>query len=165
MNDNPSATGSPFANLLTGISSWLGKQIDQLMPYPPKTLKVAPPSMTDEQLHNAIYRDGAKLLNNISVHVLMPTYANNGVEPDPRFPHGMPTTVRDHVLTMFTSAHDSFGLSVIGLGKHATAAAGRSSKRSSVATVRPTSSSSETPRPPGRRTRCTTPTSTSSCAG
>jgi hypothetical protein len=57
------------------------------------------------------------------VHVLMPAYASNGFQPDPRFPHGTPTTVRDHVLTMFTSAHDSFGLSVIGLGKHATAAA------------------------------------------
>ena len=53
----------------------------------------------------------------------MPTYASNGFKPDPRFPHGTSTTVRDHVLTMFTSAHDSFGLSVIGLGKHATAAA------------------------------------------
>jgi hypothetical protein len=119
MSDNSSAPGG----LLTGVLGWLGKLIDRVVLYPPKTRPVAPSNMTDEQIHAAIYRVGAELLNNVSVHVLMPTYASSGFTPDPRFPHGMPTTVRDHVLTMFTSAHDSFGLSVIGLGKHATAAA------------------------------------------
>ena len=55
--------------------------------------------------------------------VLIPTCATEGVKADPHFPHGMLTTVREQMLLMFTSAHDSFGLSVIGLGKHATAAA------------------------------------------
>ncbi len=123
MSDNPAAPASPFADLIAGIRGWLGKQIDQLLPYPLMTRQIPPASMTDEQLHEAIYRVGAELVDNISVHVLMPTYANNEINPDPRFPRGMPTTVRDHTLTMFTSAHDSFGLSVIGLGKHATAAA------------------------------------------
>jgi hypothetical protein len=123
MSDNIATTSSSYADLIATIRGWLTGQIDQLMPQLLTTRQAPPASMTDEQLHEAVYRVGAELLNNISVHVLMPTYARNGVRPDPRFPHGIPTTVRDHVLTMFTSAHDSFGLSVIGLQKHATAAA------------------------------------------
>lgn len=42
---------------------------------------------------------------------------------DPRFRHAMPTTVRGHVLAMTTEANDAFGLSLLGLREHATAAA------------------------------------------
>jgi hypothetical protein len=42
---------------------------------------------------------------------------------DPRFPHGMPVKARGHVLTMVAEANDAFGLALLGLGKHATAAA------------------------------------------
>ena len=38
-----------------------------------------------------------------------------------RFPHPMTVTVRGHVL-MDADANDAYGLTVIGLGKHATAA-------------------------------------------
>jgi hypothetical protein len=41
----------------------------------------------------------------------------------PRFPHAMPVKVRGQVLTMVTEANDAFGLSLLGLREHATAAA------------------------------------------
>lgn len=123
MDDNPAAADHPRTDAIEGLLNWLGKRIDQLVPRSPVARRVPPASMTDEQLHEAVYHVGAELLDNVSVRVLMPTYAADAIKNDPRFPHGMPTTVRDQVLLMFTSAHDSFGLSLIGLWRHATAAA------------------------------------------
>lgn len=122
MSDQPEVSGGrPLANAIARFQGWLREKSNRLLGYPLNAQQVPAAAMTDEQLHGAIYRVGAELLNCVSTRVLMPAYSRKGIKGDPRFPHGLPTTVRDHVL-MFTS-DDSFGLSVIGLGKHATAAA------------------------------------------
>jgi hypothetical protein len=58
MSDSSSASGG----FLTGIFGWLGRQIDQLVLFPPKTRPIAPFSLTDEQIHAAICRVRVELL-------------------------------------------------------------------------------------------------------
>ncbi len=121
MSTNVPMTGNPVIDAMAKVFDWLGKQIDQVVPHPAPATP-APAGMTDEQLHHAIHDVGAQLLNDLAP-VLQRSFAGDAAHGDPRFPHGMPTGVRAHTLLLFAQAHDAFGLSVIGLGKHATAAA------------------------------------------
>jgi len=114
-------TGDPVTDTMTKVFDWLGKQIGQVLPRPAPAAP-APTEMTDEQLLHAIHDVGAELLNSLAP-VLHRSFAGDAAHGDPRFPHGMPTSVRAHTLMLVAQAHDAFGLSVSGLGKHATAAA------------------------------------------
>jgi hypothetical protein len=114
-------TGNPVIDAITRFFDWLDKQIDQVAPHAAPAA-TAHADMTDEQLHHAIHDVGAQLLNDLAP-VLQSSFAGDAAHGDLRFPHGMPTGVRAHTLTLFAQAHDAFGFSVIGLGKHATAAA------------------------------------------
>jgi hypothetical protein len=122
MSDDIPVTGNPVIDTMTRIFDWLDRQIDQLVPRPPTPQRPAPADMTDEQLHHAIHDAGARLLNSLAP-VLQRSFAGDGAKGDPRFPHALPTTVRAHVLMMFTQAHDSYGLSLLGLREHASASA------------------------------------------
>jgi hypothetical protein len=121
MRNNVPITGNPVIDAITRFFDWLDKQIDQVVPHAAPAA-TATADMTDEQLHHAIHDVGARLLNDLAP-VLQRSFAGDAAHGDLRFPHGMPTGVRAHTLTLFAQAHDAFGLSVIGLGKHATAAA------------------------------------------
>jgi hypothetical protein len=117
-NDNP-VPGDPIADALTRALRWLHRQIEQLAPPP----RPAPPDMTDKQLQQDIHDVGATLLNKHGP-VLMRSFQRYGTTTtDPRFQHAMPTTVRGHLLNMTTDANDSYGLALLGLNKHASAAA------------------------------------------
>jgi hypothetical protein len=121
MSNNIPMTGDPVIDTVTKVFDWLGKQIDQVLPHPAPATP-APADMTDEQLHHAVHDVGAELLNSLAP-VLHRSFVGDAAHGDLQFPHGMPTSVRAHTLMLFAQAHDAFGLSVIGLGKHATAAA------------------------------------------
>jgi hypothetical protein len=116
-------TGNPAIDTMTKVFDWLGRQVDQVLPRPPAPPRPAPANMTDEQLHHAIHDIGASLLNGLAP-IIQESFARYGnVIADARFRHAMPTTVRGHVLAMVTEANDAFGLSLLGLRQHATAAA------------------------------------------
>ena len=122
MSNNIPRTGDPVTDTMTKVFDWLGKQLDQVLPHPAPAAP-APAGMTDERLHHALHDVGAKLLNSLAP-VLQRSFAGDAAaHGDPRFPHGLPAGVRAHTLMLFAQAHDAFGLSVTGLGKHATAAA------------------------------------------
>ena len=121
MSTNVPVTGNPVLDAMTKVFDWVGKQIDQVVPHPAPATPV-PAGMTDEQLHHAIHDVGAQLLTSLAP-VLRRSFAGDAAGGDPRFPHGLPAGVRAHTLMLFTQAHDAFGLSVTGLGQHATAAA------------------------------------------
>lgn len=121
-NDSPT-TDDPIADALAKAFRWLHQQIEQVFPQPYETARPAPADMTDKQLHNDIHDVGGTLLNSLAP-VLMHSFNLHGMAiTDPRFHHPMPTTVRGHVLTMTADATDSYGLALVGLNKHATAAA------------------------------------------
>ncbi len=123
MRDDIPVTGNPVIDTMTRIFDWLDRQIDQLVPRPPAPPpRAAPADMTDEQLHHAIHDVGGRLLNSLAP-VLQRSFAGDGAKRDPRFPHPLPTTARAHALMMFTQAHDSYGLSLLGLREHASASA------------------------------------------
>jgi hypothetical protein len=125
MSQDLPRTGNQVIDTMTEIFHWLGKQIDQFIPRPPAPPLPAPADMTDRQLHQAVHRVGAGLLNGLAP-VIQQGFARYGSAAemgDPRFPHAMPVKVRGHVLTMVTKANDAFGLSLLGLRQHATAAA------------------------------------------
>ena len=121
MSNNLPMTGNPVIDAITKFFDWLDKQIDRVVP-PAAPATTAPADMTDEQLHHAVHDVGAQLLNDLAP-VLQRSFVGDAAHGDLRFPHGMPTGVRAHTLVLFAQAHDAFRLSVIGLGKHATAAA------------------------------------------
>jgi hypothetical protein len=114
------ATGSPILDSMIKFASEVARQVQGLMtPEPPP----APAEMTDEQLHSAIYNIGAELLNSIGP-VIQASFARYGRDlNERRFKRPITTTVRGHVLNMSTDANDAYGLAIIGLNKHATAAA------------------------------------------
>lgn len=119
MTDETPVTADPVINAVNKILGWLDEQIGQLTPRPRRQA----PEMTDEQIHHDIHDVGADLLSALGP-VLQQSYARYGTTlTDPRFPYGMPTTVRGHVLTMVTEANDSYRLSLLGLREHGTAAA------------------------------------------
>lgn len=117
--------GYPVIETVTKIVRRLGKEFEQLVAHPPARPLPAPADMTDAQLLQAVYLVGAGLLDGLAP-VIQDSFVRWGSAAemgDPRFPHGMPVTVRGHVLTMTTDAHDAFGLALVGLHRHATAAA------------------------------------------
>jgi hypothetical protein len=110
---------------MTRISHWLGREIGRRIPRPRAHHLPAPTDMTNRQLLQAVHLIGAQLLNGLAP-VSQPSFARWGSAAemgDPRFPYGMPVKVRGHVLTMVTEANDAFGLALLGLREHATAAA------------------------------------------
>ncbi|MGH3193048.1 MAG: Tn3 family transposase [Streptosporangiaceae bacterium] len=128
--------------------------------------------MTDRQLLQAVRQAGAELLNGLGpiIQQSFAHYGSAGEMGDPRFPHAMPVKVPGQVLMMVTEANDAFGLSLLGLSKHATAAALGSIRvvTETLAWARWLQGSRRTryvtgsPRPPGRRivhpwNKCTSP--------
>lgn len=123
--DDLPRTGNPAIDTMTGIFHWLGKQVESVIPRPAEPVHPAPADMADGQLLEAVHRTGAELLNGLAP-VIQESFTRYGAPEemgDPRFPHGMPVKLRGHVLTMVTEANDAFGLALLGLSKHATAAA------------------------------------------
>jgi hypothetical protein len=118
-------TGNQVVDTMTEIFHWLGKQIDQFIPRLPAPPLPAPADMTDRQLQQAVHRVGAGLLNGLApiIQQSFVRYGSPAEMGDPRFPHAMPVKVPGHVLTMVTEANDAFGLALLGLSEHATAAA------------------------------------------
>ena len=118
-------TGNQVIDTMTGIFHWLGKQIEPFIPRPPEPSLPAPAGMTDRQLLQAVHHVGARLLNGLApiIQHSFTRYGSATEMGDPRFPHAMPVKVRGHVLTMVTEANDAFGLALLGLREHATAAA------------------------------------------
>lgn len=119
MTDETPVTGEPVINAVIRVLGWLDEQIGQ---FTPRTRPQAT-EMTGEQLHHAIHDAGANLLSTLGP-VLQQSFARYGTAlSDRRFPYGMPTTVRGHVLTMVTEATDSYRLSLLGVRGYGTAAA------------------------------------------
>jgi len=123
--DDLPRTGNQVIDTMTGIFHWLGKQIEPFIPRPPEPPRPAPADMTGRQLLQAVHHVGAGLLNGLApiIQHSFTRYGSATEMGDPRFPHAMPVKVRGHVLTMVTEANDAFGLALLGLSKHATAAA------------------------------------------
>lgn len=123
MSDDLPVTGNPVIDGMTKVFDWLGRQVEQIVPRLPEPSPPAPSDMTDKQLHHAIHDVGARLLNDLGP-VTQQTFARYGsAMSDARFRHGMPTTVRGHVLAMVTEATDAYAVSLLSLREHASAAA------------------------------------------
>jgi hypothetical protein len=121
MNDVP-VTGQAIIDAAGKFLGWVSKQVEQAVG-PAAAPSPTPADMTDVQLHHAIHDIGGTLLNRHGP-MLQESFARYGATMgDPRFPAAMPTAVRSHVLTMITQANDSYGLALLGLREHATAAA------------------------------------------
>lgn len=120
-NDIP-VTGNPVIDTMTRVFDWLSRQIDQVVLGPPAPPGPATADMTGEQLHHAIHDVAGRLLTSLAP-VLQRSFTGDAAHGDLRFPHSMPIAVRAHTLMLFTQAHDSFGLSLLGLREHATASA------------------------------------------
>ena len=117
--------GSMGVSTMSGISRWLSGKIGQRIPGSRTRALPAPADMTNQQLLQAVHLVGAHLLNGLAP-IIQPSFARWGSAAemgDPRFPHAMPIKVHGHVLTMVTEANDAFGLALLGLREHATAAA------------------------------------------
>lgn len=125
MNEDRPVGGYPVVGAVAKIVRRLGREFEQRVARTPDRPLPAPADMTDVQLFKAVYLVGAGLLDGLAP-VIQDSFVRWGSAAemgDPRFPHGMPVTMRGHVLTMTTDAHDAFGLALVGLHKHATAAA------------------------------------------
>lgn len=125
MSEDRPLGGYPITDAMAKIARRLGREFEQIVGRPPARQFLAAADMTDVQLLTAVYLVGAGLLDGLAP-VIQDSFVRWGSSAemgDPRFPHGMPVTVRGHVLTMTTDAHDAFGLALVGLHKHATAAA------------------------------------------
>lgn len=117
--------GYPVIGTMAKVVRRLGMEFEQFLARPPAQPLPAPACMTNTELLEAVYLVGAGLLNGLAP-VIQASFVRWGAAAemgDPRFPHGMPVTMRGHVLTMTTDAYDAFGLALVGLNKHATAAA------------------------------------------
>lgn len=123
--DDLPRTGNPVFDTMTVIFNWLGKQTEHVILRPHAQRLPAPADMTDRQLLQAVHHVGAELLNGLGpiIQQSFTRYGSAAEMGDPRFPHAMPVKMRGQVLTMVTEANDAFGLSLLGLSKHATAAA------------------------------------------
>ena len=125
MSEHLSGNGSMSLGPMSGISQWLSGKIGQRFPGSRTRPLPTPADMTNQQLLQAVHLVGAHLLNGLAP-VIQQSFARWGSAAemgDPRFPHAMPIKVRGHVLTMVTEANDAFGLALLGLREHATAAA------------------------------------------
>jgi hypothetical protein len=80
-----------------------------------------PARMSDPQLLRAVVNVGAGLLDGLApIH--QASFHPRPVD-DPRWHHGMPTTVAMHIRGLYTTGNDSFCLAVLGLKANASAAA------------------------------------------
>lgn len=81
-----------------------------------------PSSMSDEYLQQTIHDVGGRLLNNLAPLVQV-TFAVDAATEAVPFVQSVPTSVRGHVLMLFMSAYDSFGLVLRSLNYQAHSAA------------------------------------------
>lgn len=125
VGQDQSFTGNPVIDAMTKAFEWLGNRVDQLIPRPPYPPSASPADMTDKELHHAIHDVGGGLLNGLAP-VIQDSFVRYGsamATSDPRTRQPTPVKVRGHVLRMVTEANDAFGLSLLGLREHASAAA------------------------------------------
>lgn len=123
VTDDIPVTGNPIFDSMTKIFLFLGRQTEQLLgwkPPPSATDERKPPTdMTDKEIREALFRAAADLNDTIGrIH-----QASFPATDDPRWRYNVPTTVDMHVRAMFTHASDAFGVAIMALQNHASAAA------------------------------------------
>jgi hypothetical protein len=125
MGQDQSFAGNPVVDAMTKAFEWLGSWVDQLLPHPHSPHSASPADMTDKELHHAIHDVGGGLLNGLApiIHDSFVRYGSAMATIDPRTREPTPVKVRGHVLRLVTEANDAFGLSLLGLRDHASAAA------------------------------------------
>jgi hypothetical protein len=125
MGQDQSFTGNPVIDAMTKAFEWLGNRVDQLIARLPPPPSASPADMTDKQLHHAIHDVGGSLLNGLGpvIHDSFVRYGSAMATSDPGTRQPTPVKVRGHVLRMVTEANDAFGLSLLDLREHASAAA------------------------------------------